>query len=72
MCYADSLRAHFLTVIGAFIPSLVIDDEHHSKMYPMSHHVSRLLEETGYMHIQATKPDTVGKLFNFNLYSSDL
>ncbi|XP_046739169.1 juvenile hormone epoxide hydrolase 1-like [Diprion similis] len=48
------------TIIGAFIPSLVVSDEHWSKMYPLSHHYSRLLEETGYMHLQSSKPDTVG------------
>ena len=64
MCFADTLRAHVLSFVGAYIPSLVIDNEHHAKMYPMSHHLSRLVEESGYFHIQATKPDTVGKFKN--------
>jgi juvenile hormone epoxide hydrolase len=60
MCMVDSPKAHFLTLIGAYIPYFVVDNEHYSRMYPLSHKYSRLLEESGYMHIQATKPDTVG------------
>ena len=61
MCSVDSMRAHFLTIVGAYIPSLIVDAEYQSRMYPLSKHYSRLLEESGYMHIQATKPDTVGQ-----------
>ncbi|XP_058807867.1 juvenile hormone epoxide hydrolase 1-like [Phymastichus coffea] len=60
MCFIDSTKGHLLALLGAYIPSLVVDNEHHSKMYPLSHHFSYLIEESGYMHIQATKPDTVG------------
>uniref|UniRef100_A0ABD2WKD5 microsomal epoxide hydrolase n=1 Tax=Trichogramma kaykai TaxID=54128 RepID=A0ABD2WKD5_9HYME len=60
MCVVESAKAHLMSLLGSFIPSLVIDSEHHSKMYPLTHHLSRLIEEMGYMHIQATKPDTVG------------
>lgn len=47
-------------LVGAFIPSLVVDSEHYSKMYPLGSHFLYTLQETGYMHIQATKPDTIG------------
>ena len=30
-------------------------------MYPLSKHWAFKMEESGYFHIQATKPDTVGK-----------
>ncbi|XP_077295129.1 juvenile hormone epoxide hydrolase 1-like isoform X2 [Arctopsyche grandis] len=48
---------HFL---GSFYPSLFIDKNREHLVYPVSDVFQGLLEETGYMHIQATKPDTVG------------
>jgi len=50
----------FWTLLGIIFPSFVVDKEHYSKMYPFKYHMHRLLEETGYMHLQATKPDTAG------------
>lgn len=48
------------TLIGAVFPSLVVDPEQADRMYPLSKAFSYILEESGYFHIQATKPDTVG------------
>ncbi|KAL4721329.1 hypothetical protein ACJJTC_000457, partial [Scirpophaga incertulas] len=47
-------------LLGSIYPRMIVADHLASRMYPMSSHVSYLLEETGYLHIQATKPDTVG------------
>lgn len=66
MCVAEAMPNLLWSVIGSIFPSLVVDSEHHSKMYPLSYHMSRLLEETGYMHLQATKPDTAGIPHNMN------
>ncbi|XP_011691228.1 PREDICTED: juvenile hormone epoxide hydrolase 1-like [Wasmannia auropunctata] len=59
-CLVMSTSSTLWTIIGALVPSLVVESEHAGKMYPLGHHTSRLLEETGYMHIQASKPDTIG------------
>ena len=48
--------------IGAFFPSLIVEDHLADRMYPLSSFFAYLMEEFGYMHIQATKPDTVGEL----------
>jgi len=49
---------HFL---GAILPSgFVIDADKESFLYPISSLCSRLIQETGYLHIQASKPDTIG------------
>lgn len=50
----------FKWALGAVLPSLVIDSKDHWKMYPLWGKVTNLLEESGYMHLQSTKPDTVG------------
>ncbi|KAL0810890.1 hypothetical protein ABMA28_010193 [Loxostege sticticalis] len=55
-----SSRASLYVFLGSFWPSLVVEPELESRLYPLGKHVSHLLEESGYMHIQATKPDTIG------------
>ncbi|XP_036144158.1 LOW QUALITY PROTEIN: juvenile hormone epoxide hydrolase 1 [Monomorium pharaonis] len=60
MCAIMGTSSTVWTLIGSIFPSLVVDKEHADRMYPLGHHMSRLLEETGYMHIQASKPDTIG------------
>ncbi|XP_014484117.1 PREDICTED: uncharacterized protein LOC106749308 [Dinoponera quadriceps] len=60
MCANSGTSSMVWRLIGTVLPWLVVNNEYHSKMYPLSSHVSRLLEESGYMHIQASKPDTLG------------
>ncbi|KAJ8667309.1 hypothetical protein QAD02_008971 [Eretmocerus hayati] len=60
MCFVNAPLSNFLWFIGNYIPSLVVESEHQSKMYPISEKLSWLIEESGYFHLQATKPDTVG------------
>ncbi|KAJ0171812.1 hypothetical protein K1T71_012575 [Dendrolimus kikuchii] len=50
----------FYIILGSLWPSLIEVPELHSRMYPFLDHIMWLIEESGYMHIQATKPDTVG------------
>ncbi|CAH1242718.1 EPHX1 [Branchiostoma lanceolatum] len=53
------------TMIGSVFPSLVgVKPEEYDRVYPYGSMVMTLLQETGYMHIQATKPDTVGFALN--------
>lgn len=46
-------------LIGAYLPSLIFDDpvNDYKKIYPFA---NQFYYESGYMHIQSTKPDTVG------------
>lgn len=60
MCSSQSKSSMLRWLFGALIPQLVVENQYYSRMYPLSDHLSRLIEETGYMHIQATKPDTIG------------
>ncbi|XP_046972681.1 juvenile hormone epoxide hydrolase-like [Vanessa cardui] len=52
--------AHIYTLLGNFWPKLIVEPELESRMYPWGEHVARLIEESGYLHLQATKPDTIG------------
>lgn len=44
----------------SFYPSLFLEERFIPRMYPLKKFFSWALRETGYFHIQATKPDTVG------------
>ena len=48
--------------IGSYFPSLIFDDPEYEykKLYPMWNSFKWVLRETGYYHIQSTKPDTIG------------
>ncbi|XP_048004043.1 juvenile hormone epoxide hydrolase-like [Leguminivora glycinivorella] len=50
-------------LLGAIWPTFV-DAEHWQKMYPLKEKLEFLIEETGYSHLQATKPDTIGIALN--------
>ena len=47
--------------IGSVFPSLVMDESEARNIYPLKDTFKFFLEESGYYHIQATKPDTVGE-----------
>ncbi|KAF7988590.1 hypothetical protein HCN44_001163 [Aphidius gifuensis] len=64
MCMANGLKATFWQFIGLLVPSLVVPKEHAHRVYPLKNHFLRIMEESGYMHLQATKPDTIGLALN--------
>ncbi|XP_054739167.1 juvenile hormone epoxide hydrolase 2-like [Anastrepha obliqua] len=43
-----------------WFPSFFVKDEHKDFFKPFGEELSFLIEESGYFHIQATKPDTIG------------
>lgn len=57
----------FARIVGNYFPSLVVRPEVAERMYPLSKFLNKIILESGYFHLQATKPDTIGKLF-FNNY----
>jgi hypothetical protein len=61
MCFANSISANLKRLLGSFWPTLIVDEAHVHKVYPLGQHYAYVLEESGYMHLQATKPDTLGK-----------
>ncbi|CAH2098059.1 unnamed protein product [Euphydryas editha] len=60
MLFIQNDYSLFRTILGAFFPSLIVDSHLADRMYPLSKYFAYLMEEFGYLHIQATKPDTVG------------
>ncbi|KAL7031273.1 hypothetical protein ACKWTF_006950 [Chironomus riparius] len=60
MCMVDSPIANIKTFIASFYPSLFMDAKYVDWVYPFFPKFLTLLQESGYMHIQSTKPDTIG------------
>ncbi|KAJ2945015.1 hypothetical protein O0L34_g1911 [Tuta absoluta] len=60
MLFNMSPAATALEWLFSLWPTLAIEPELVDRAYPLSKTYSHLMEEMGYMHIQATKPDTVG------------
>lgn len=66
-----SKRTVLTWVLGGIWSSLVgggLED----RMYPLKDKTEYLLEESGYMHLQGTKPDTIGKFLKTGNYISFL
>lgn len=60
MCGSMSMKATFYLLVSSIYPPLFMDQEISDAMFPLSDLYSNLMLEGGYMHIQATKPDTIG------------
>uniref|UniRef100_A0A2A4J6Z6 microsomal epoxide hydrolase n=1 Tax=Heliothis virescens TaxID=7102 RepID=A0A2A4J6Z6_HELVI len=55
-----SLLTYFAGSLNPLFQSMVVDSSLAGRMYPILDVVSGLVEESGYLHMQATKPDTIG------------
>ena len=58
---SPTLPANLHAAAALLLPSVFLDDEDRKQTHSLMEIVTILAQETGYMHIQATKPDTVGK-----------
>ena len=48
--------------LGSLWPSLLMPADKVHLVYPLGSKLIHVLQETGYLHLQATKPDTIGLL----------
>ena len=61
MCAINTPMGLIKTIAASFYPKLFIDEKYVDYYYPvLPTLVDVILVEMGYMHIQATKPDTIG------------
>jgi len=60
MCMSNHPRTRLRMLIASIYPSLVMETADIPRLYPLSTYFSNLIEESGYFHLQATKPDTIG------------
>lgn len=66
MCVNSAPIGTVKNVIGALAPKYVVEEKYVDFYYPYLDRMKLLLTETGYMHIQATKPDTIGTVLTGN------
>lgn len=61
-------------ILGSVLPSgWIMDPKLEKFWYPLSTFFGIFVRETGYAHIQATKPDTLGKSsFRYKYFSNPL
>lgn len=62
MCFLMSTGVGILkTAIAANFPSYFVEEEYANFHFPYGEKFSNIILESGYMHLQSTKPDTIGK-----------
>ncbi|XP_068892776.1 juvenile hormone epoxide hydrolase 2-like [Tenebrio molitor] len=64
VCMVNTLLTNIKVFLYSFYPTLLVKKEHVHKIYPLSSKFAFILLESGYLHLQATKPDTVGVALN--------
>lgn len=62
MCFVNNGKAMIYRLVSSIYPSLIVSPEHQSRVYPLGEHLSFILRESAYLHLQATKPDTIGNV----------
>jgi len=60
MCYMNTPLSNFRFWIGTYFPGLIYEGDEEQLCNSTANTVRFLIEESGYFHLQATKPDTVG------------
>lgn len=63
-CFPQTVMSQIQLLIGSVFPSLIVEPHLADRMYPLSEKYSKIVEEMGYMHLQATKPNTIGAVLN--------
>lgn len=61
MCTMLTGKSLLWAFAGTYFPFMSgVESEHYDKYFPISTVLSNIVEESGYFHLQATKPDTIG------------
>ncbi|XP_014085387.2 juvenile hormone epoxide hydrolase 2 [Bactrocera oleae] len=66
MCSAHHQMLPFYKSLRTWFPSFFINEENKNFFKPFGEELSYIIEESGYMHIQASKPDTIGSTLTQN------
>lgn len=66
MCGTFSPIAGLKMIISSLYPTAFVKEEHVDFFFPYLTKMGGMLEESGYFHLQATKPDTIGAALSDN------
>lgn len=61
ICLTNTPLSNIKAAIASYYPSAFVEPKHQHFFFPRSEKLLYLIEEAGYMHLQASKPDTIGK-----------
>ncbi|KAL4713752.1 hypothetical protein ACJJTC_004283 [Scirpophaga incertulas] len=64
LAFVKSSTNMLMMTLGSYFPSLVVEPHLADRMYPLADFFAFVLEESGYYHLQSTKPDTIGIALN--------
>ncbi|KAJ3635162.1 hypothetical protein MTP99_008091 [Tenebrio molitor] len=60
MCTVYTPLSYIKTLLGVIHPTWFTRADHVNRVYPLLESIGFRLQESGYLHLQATKPDTLG------------
>lgn len=66
LCISQSGLALLKLAISSIFPPKIIGKPYVGWYFPLRHKIKYLLSESGYMHLQSTKPDTIGLALSNN------
>lgn len=66
MCGALGPTSSLKLIIASFFPSYFVTPEQMPFHFPVAPILAEVIEETGHLHIQSTKPDTIGTVLTGN------
>ncbi|KAI8119030.1 Juvenile hormone epoxide hydrolase 1 [Lucilia cuprina] len=66
LCTALTPKAMIKGAVASLFPSFFSPKGYENFFFPMSEKLKFIMEETGYMHLQSTKPDTIGTALQDN------
>lgn len=66
LCMLQSPQAIVKSALASLYPSLFVSKQYESYHFPILDKLKFLLHESGYFHLQATKPDTIGIALSAN------
>ncbi|KAJ8938573.1 hypothetical protein NQ314_011432 [Rhamnusium bicolor] len=68
MCTVYTPKSFLRALLSTVFPSWYVKPEHYDRVFPLKEKFFEKLRESGYLHIQATKPDTIATT-SFRLYA---
>lgn len=60
-CSTQTPLAIMKLLVASLYPTAFVEPQHVNWIFPVGEKFSTLMRETGYFHLQTTKPDTIGK-----------
>lgn len=66
MCAVLTPKAMLKGAIASIIPSYFVPKGYEDFFFPLADKLKFIMEESGYMHLQSTKPDTIGTVLQNN------